>query len=514
MIGNNLKKEFGDYQTPTDFALKVCDYIIKYLKIEPEIIIEPTSGIGNFIKASLLSFNKIKKAYGIEINDSYIEECKKNNSDDERLELFNDSFFTFDTKALAEVTEKNTLIIGNPPWATNSDLNFNLPDKVNFKKLSGTDAITGASNFDICEYMILKLIEEFKGTSNTISMLCKTSVARNVLMELNRNQVGTEYVKILEFNAAKVFNISAAACVLIIKLSPTAQNYDRCEVVDIEEPETIKDIIVCKDGSLSSEMHPVEDFNGECELVWRQGVKHDCGKIMELIKNNDGTYANGNKEIVDIEDSLVFPLMKSSFFKSPIIKNNFKKYVIVTQKKARQETQYIAALAPKTWEYLNTNKALFDGRKSSIYNGAPAFSMFGVGDYSYAQYKVGVSGFYKKALFCLVYNEDNITQPVMGDDTSYFLAFNDKETAYTCMLLLNSKRVQEFLFSISFQDAKRPYTKKVLARISLKKCIDTITLEELQETEKELKLDSIITTEMYDKLKTIILSGEIEESKE
>ena len=39
-------------------------------------------------------------------------------------------------------------------------MNFNLPEKENFKRLSGTDAITGASNFDICEYIILKLIEK------------------------------------------------------------------------------------------------------------------------------------------------------------------------------------------------------------------------------------------------------------------------------------------------------------------------------------------------------------------
>ena len=35
-------------------------------------------------------------------------------------------------------------------------------------------------------------------------------------------------------------------------------------------------------------------------------------------------------------------------------------------------------LASKTWNYLTKNKSQFDGRKSSIYNGSPAFSMFGV----------------------------------------------------------------------------------------------------------------------------------------
>lgn len=123
--------------------------------------------------------------------------------------------------------------------------------------------------------------------------------------------------------------------------------------------------------------------------------------------------------------------------------------------------------------------------------------MFGVGDYSYARYKVGISGFYKKPLFTLLYNDNKLEQPIMLDDTSYFLSFNDYSDAYTCMLLLNSSQVQKFLLSISFQDAKRPYTKKILQRLDFNKCIQNITFEELEETEYKLKLPKTITREMY-----------------
>ena len=501
MLGNELRKEYGDYQTPSDFAKSVCNYIKINLNINPLVVIEPTCGIGNFIRASLATFENVQKVIGVEINSQYVEECRENNSKDKRLSVFCENFFDFDLRHVDAISNENTLIIGNPPWATNSRLTTNLPEKINFKGLSGTDAITGASNFDICEYIILKLINDFKGTNNLISMLCKTSVARNVILELARNEVGTEFVKILEFNASKVFGINASACVLMIRLAKEGNNYNRCEVVELEKPEIIKDIIICKKGSLSSDTSDVDDFEGACELEWRQGVKHDCASIMELSKNKENNYINKNEEILDIEDTLVFPLMKSSNFKKPLIKDDFKKYVVVTQKKARQETGVIEKLAPKTWNYLNKNKEAFEKRKSSIYKGAPSFSMFGVGDYSYAPYKVGVSGFYKNALFCLVYNENDISHPVMGDDTSYFLAFEEKDVAYACMLLLNNKRVQNFLVSISFQDAKRPYTKKVLARISFKKCLQAISLDELIETEKDLLLLKAISKETYEKLK-------------
>ena len=166
----------------------------------------------------------------------------------------------------------------------------------------------------------------------------------------------------------------------------------------------------------------------------------------------------------------------------------------MTQKKPKEETEYIKKLAPQTWKYLNDRKTVFDSRKSSIYTGAPAFSMFGVGEYSFAKYKVGVSGFYKKPLFSLLYSE----KPVMVDDTSYFLPFDNYADAYTCMLMLNSEKVQKFLLSISFPDAKRPFTKKVLQRIDLKKCAENISFEELVKTEKRLNLPGSITAGMYD----------------
>lgn len=498
MSGRDLKKEFGDYQTPISFANEVCTYLHQTLGLRPLTIIEPNSGIGNFIKASLKQFDTCRSVFGIEINRKYCNECNENNPD-QRVNIINSNFFDYDISQL--IPEKGEiLIVGNPPWATNSKLNFNLPEKVNFKGLSGTDAITGASNFDICEYIILQLIENFKSTDTTIAMLCKTSVARNVFLELNRNGIAVEYVKMLNFNSTEVFNISASACLLVIKFSNTVNNANICEVSDISAPEKIISKIRCKNGVLALEAEGIEDLEGICQLEWRQGVKHDCSSVMELEKVDSSLYKNKKKEIIELEEILVFPLMKSSNFKSHIIKDGFKKYVIVTQKKAREDTSYIENVAPLTWKYLNDNKALFDNRKSSIYNGAPAFSMFGVGDYSYAEYKVGISGFYKKPVFSLLYNEGNVEHPVMLDDTTYFISFENYDLAYTCMLLLNSCKVQEFLCSISFQDAKRPYTKKVLQRLDIKKSLQCVKYEEVLETECVLGLPAYLTVEMYDNL--------------
>lgn len=495
------KREYGDYQTPIDFAEKVCRYLKDYRHIKPTAIVEPTCGIGSFIKCSMLF--DASEYYGIEINPEYCDICRKKIKDS-RVKIINSDFFAFSSKALIQDKSK-ILVIGNPPWVTNSTLSTlgseNLPIKANFKGLKGIDAITGASNFDICEYIILQLINEYKDTNTVISMLCKTTVARNVFKELKRNYINFSSCDVLEFDAAKVFGINASACLLIIQLSEKTASSDICNVYDLKKPETIKSRFGYLEGQFYSNLDSEnENFDGRCCFVWRQGVKHDCSKVMELTLRN-GTLQNGQKKTVCIENDIVYPLIKSSMFKAPVI-HSFSKYVIVTQKKAREQTDHLEYDVPKTWQYLKENIELFENRKSSIYRGAPPFSMFGVGDYSYSKYKVGVSGFYKKPLFSVLYSDDE--KPVMTDDTIYFICFDNYDMAYVAMLLLNSKKVQGFLSCIAFLDEKRPYTKKVLERIDFDKIVDSLTIDELSATEQKLGLPYYITVSMYNDFKSLL----------
>lgn len=488
-MSGDEKREFGDYQTPLDFCYSVCNYIYESgLAQSVQAIVEPTCGIGNFMIAASNTFEH-KRVFGIDINAGYVDIAKK---EVPSAIVKVDNIFDVNVKELCG--SDNVLIIGNPPWATSSALSFNLPKKVNFKGLRGIDALTGSSNFDICEYIILKLLDEYKSTDSTICMLCKTSVARNVILEMSRNHIVYEKVEILNFNSNKVFCVSASACIFVVKLCKHGENNGNvvCDVKNFDDKKVV-DTLTANCEKIKTATTKI-DLDGKCQLSWRQGVKHDCGRIMEL-DLIDGKFVNKNKEVVSIENGLVFPLVKSSHFKRPII-HDFKKYVIVTQTKAKQDTSYIEAKYPLTWHYLNDNIDSFNGRKSIIYKKSAPFSMFGIGDYSFAPYKVGLSGFYKKPLFCLLYSD----KPVMTDDTAYFLAFDNYNIAYGMMLLLNSKTVQDFLLSIAFLDNKRPYTVKLLSRLDIKKCTEVISFKELQQTETDLLLAKHITREMYDNL--------------
>lgn len=96
---------------------------------------------GKFYHCFFTKIQKINKIFGVEIYKPYVWETKfkiidlyLNNSIEIKPEIsiIHSSVFDFDFKAIArENITKEILIIGNPPWVTNSKLgsmnSFNLP---------------------------------------------------------------------------------------------------------------------------------------------------------------------------------------------------------------------------------------------------------------------------------------------------------------------------------------------------------------------------------------------------
>jgi hypothetical protein len=66
------------------------------------------------------------------------------------------------------------------------------------------------------------------------------------------------------------------------------------------------------------------------------------------------------------------------------------------------------------------------------------------------------------------------------------------------MLILNSNVVHKFLENIIVVESKRPYTKKVLRRIDIKKAVDILGFDDLKETEKSLELKEYITKDKFE----------------
>ena len=184
---------------------------------------------------------------------------------------------------------------------------------------------------------------------------------------------------------------------------------------------------------------------------------------MELHSSPSGHLQNKLGEEVRIEPDYIFPLLKCTDLANSRTKPA--RYVIVTQRRVGDDTAAIAAKAPQTWRYLDSHRRLFEARKSSIYSHGIPFALFGIGDYSFAPWKVGVSGLHRTPRFALVGPVEK--KPVLFDDTCYFLPFENEHEARVVAEILNSQECQEFLAALTFTDSKRPITVELLQRLNI-----------------------------------------------
>ena len=213
------KVEFGDFQTPDLLSRKVCE-LLRSLEVSPKSIIEPTCGKGSFIRASVDAFPECKTILGFEINPDYVQAA----SAVEKALVSCEDFFDKDWSTTLDGLPEPILVIGNPPWVTNSTVGTlsgtNLPSKSNFQRFNGFDAITGKSNFDISEWMLLHFLEWLSGRSAVLAMLCKTVVARKVLRHSWSNCLQMKKSAIYLIDATEHFGASVDACLLVCVLEP------------------------------------------------------------------------------------------------------------------------------------------------------------------------------------------------------------------------------------------------------------------------------------------------------
>lgn len=464
---SKAKVEFGDFQTPDELALQACQQLAK-LGVKPEVIIEPTCGLGSFVRAALATFKEARSVLGIEINPEYAAKAEQGLGRKSRnARIVQGDCFKLDWSELA--SEGRPLVLGNPPWVTSATIGTiggsNVPEKSNFQGRKGFDAITGKANFDISEWMLLRAIEWLAPRDGQLAMLVKTSVARKVLLQCWRKGLPMEKAALWDINAKEHFDASVPACFLFISFKSGASS-KRCDhyssLSAARKDSTFGEV----DGLLVADIGKFEKWKhlrgSNPHFVWRSGVKHDCSPVMELAKDGK-KLINGLGEEVNLERRYVFPMLKSSHVARGATEAG--RFMIVTQTKVGEDTSPIARHAPKTWAYLNSHRDKMDARRSSIYRGKPPFSIFGVGPYSFAPWKIAIAGLYKKLTFTVLPPIKGV--PVMPDDTIYFLPCRTAEEAEYVSGLLASEPAREFFTSLIFWSEKRPVSTDILRSLSL-----------------------------------------------
>lgn len=511
-----MTKDLGDFQTPPLLVEKVMQCLMADGKHWSRML-EPTCGEGNFIQGALNASHPPAEVQGLEIQESHVEEATRkiiNVSYDYSIKQAN--VFDFDFSTLSWSTESPLLVVGNPPWATNSGLgalsSSNTPRKTNFKKLRGLEAMTGSSNFDLAEYIWLRLITELAAENPTIALLCKTSVARNVLKFAHEANLPVKSASIRKIDAKKWFGVAVDACLFKVEVKLgkheyTATVYDE---IDSNAPTTTIGVV---NGGLVSDVERyqrVQNFDGKSPLIWRQGIKHDAASVLEL-SGSLGEQRNKLGESVQVEYEYVYPLLKGSdVFRGSI--EDGSRTVLVTHKRLGESTAHLENSAPKLWKYLTQHLDVFEKRKSSIYLGKPLFAMFGVGDYSFAEFKVAISGLHKEIQFRCVGPRNR--KPVMFDDTCYFIPCESAEKAALICSVLKDPLSLDLIHSLIFWDSKRPVTKRLLQRVDVKALFENMDRNEiLSQAKRELTelglTDSIAEMNLVQSAETFLESDNV-----
>jgi hypothetical protein len=458
--------EFGDFQTPEILAREATGLLAE-LGIGAATIVEPTCGRGSFLRAAIDAFPNAKRVLGVDINEMHLAGARCRLSGE--IELRNGDFFAINWCDLLEDAPDPLLVIGNPPWVTNAQLGTlssrNLPEKSNFNGHRGIDAITGKGNFDISEWMLLRYLDWLEGRRGAIAVLCKTAVARKVLTAAWKRRYPIASARMHLIDAKLHFAASVDACFFVMQIGNLGPQ--ECGVFASLEAKVPLRTIGFRAGVLATDItlfsrHSNLLSQGAEFHVWRSGVKHDCSSVMELTLGEDG-YTNGFQQHVRMEPNYLFPMLKSSDIANG--RTDIRRAMIVTQQKIGEDTGQIARLAPQTWAYLVSHAASLNARGSSIYRSKPPFSIFGVGDYSFAPWKVAISGLYKRLNFVCVGPHHG--KPVIFDDTINFIACRSEREASFLGELLNSVLASEFLQSMVSWSNKRPITTELLRRMSL-----------------------------------------------
>ena len=219
-------KEYGDFQTPQGLAREVCA-LLSEQGMRPASLLEPTCGLGTFLFSGLDQFREVKKALGADINAQHIQQAGmtlQRRPDADKARLVEADFFATDWERVISGLPEPVLVLGNPPWVTSAQLSTlgsqNLPAKSNFQGRNGLDAVTGKANFDISEWMLIRLLETMNGRCGALAMLCKSSVGRKTLFHGWKHGIALERSALYRIEADSHFNAAVDAALLVTHFGP------------------------------------------------------------------------------------------------------------------------------------------------------------------------------------------------------------------------------------------------------------------------------------------------------
>lgn len=379
------------------------------------------------------------------------------------------------------------LLVGNPPWVTWGNLDDEFKqrfidrhvDRLGLNPRGGAEARMGHSNDDFSVPFILVAIDRYLNRDGEARFLLKRDLIQqasgNLLRRLSSGSRPLSVKHIHDFPDSDPFDgVGSDTAVFAFRADrentfPITRTHwsPRNNSATFESIEALEDTFESSEsplievGETQSFWLPKDESRpalGTCEHDIRHGIKDDAQSV----------YSVTPEEIEGLDDELVYPYINSRHVSQFGITDH--EYRVVPVREAgEQNNEVLQNRYPATYEYLLEHREELEERSSSWFDDGEFYDVFGVGDYTWSDYKVVWCRLGFKPQFAVV---DSVADPVLGEkqvipgDHFLFIPTDTRDEAHFLCALLNSTPYQQTLQSLASR-GKATLSKGVIEQLEL-----------------------------------------------
>lgn len=417
------------------------------------------------------------------------------------LKLTRDEEITFDGDVFHPSVSH---LVGNPPWITWGRLSEDIKnqwrkkyvDQLNLLPHGGVMSRLGHGNDDISVPYIWVCIHHYLEEGGQASFVLKRDIMKGPAGKLLRTQKVADrplnMTHIYDFNKLQPFGDQVGANAAIYTLSADSQPEFPIQTTSYTDGDTtanfstataLRDTLTAEKTQIIplDEDDPTsawirEDAErgalGECDHDIRHGVKDDAQDVFSIDRG----------QLEKLEPDLIYPYIKSKHVvKYGLFGHELR---LVPIQKANQDNEdELKNQYPETYQYLTDHREQLEGRSSSWLQQGTFYNIFGLGSYTWSDYKVVWCRLGFKPHFAVVstVKDDDLGEKmVVPGDHYMFISVDSKQEAHFLCALLNSSIYQRSLKDI-VSEGKASLSKTVVSQLEIPEWQETDESERLAE---------------------------------
>jgi len=389
-------------------------------------------------------------------------------------------------------------LVGNPPWTTWSDLTDRLKDawretyveSLDLFPHGGAAARLGHGNDDVSVQFALVCVHRYLRAGGDAAFVLKRDLLKGPAGTLLRSQrVGDRSVavrSVQDFTDLRPFGAQVGAGAAVYALSADAdpefpipatawtRGTDEPEPRESDPPDfSTADAMRASLAREETGFVPVETDDPTSAWVRRDAERRALGDCAHEIRHGlkddaKSVFSVDDADLASLDADLVYPYLRSKH----VVKYGLfghDRHLVPMERAGEDNEAELRRRYPDTYDYLARHRERLEARGSSWLEQGPFYSLFGLGEYTWADYKVVWCRLGFKPHFTVVSTVEDPElgeKPVVPGDHCMFVATHDEREAHFLAALCNSAPYQKCLRDLA-SEGKASLSKSVVSKLAL-----------------------------------------------